>query len=111
MAIQGIESEWFDARPCVVVSRCLGFEACRWNGEMLRDEVVEILQPHVDFVTFCPECEIGLGVPRRPIRLVAPAGSPRNKPIEMPADVTRYWLAPDANGAATAQRLGEAVAA
>ena len=38
---------------------------------------------HVDFVTFCPVCEIGLGVPRRPIRLVAPDGSPRKKPVEM----------------------------
>ena len=78
-----IESEWLDARPRIVVSRCLGFDACRWNAEMIRDEFVESLQSHVDFVTFCPECEIGLGVPRRPIRLVAPDGSPRKEPLEM----------------------------
>ena len=78
-----IEPDWLDARPRIVVSRCLGFDACRWNGEMIRDEFVESLQPHVDFVPFCPECEIGLGVPRRPIRLVAPVGSPRQKPVEM----------------------------
>ena len=78
-----IESEWLDARPRIVVSRCLGFDACRWNGEMIRDAFVESLKPHVDFVTFCPECEVGLGVPRRPIRLVAPDGSPRKEPVEM----------------------------
>ena len=54
-----IESEWLDARPRIVVSRCLGFDACRWNGEMIRDAFVESLKPHVDFVTFCPECETG----------------------------------------------------
>lgn len=78
-----IESEWVDAKPRIIVSRCLGFDACRWNGEMLHDEFVESLRPHVDFVTFCPECEIGLGVPRRPIRLVAPVGSRQKEPVEM----------------------------
>ena len=41
-----IESEWLDARPRIVVSRCLGFDACRWNGEMIRDAFVDSLQPH-----------------------------------------------------------------
>jgi len=77
------EAEWFDAKPRVVVSRCLGFEACRWNGEKLNCEFVESLKPHVDFLTLCPECEIGLGVPRRPVRLVAPADAPRGEPVEM----------------------------
>ncbi|MBN1282214.1 MAG: DUF1722 domain-containing protein [Proteobacteria bacterium] len=59
------------ARPRLFASRCLGFEACRWNGVTIPDRFVESLAPHVDFVTSCPEVEVGLGVPRDPIRIVA----------------------------------------
>lgn len=65
-------------RPNVFASRCLGFEACRWNGVSVPVEYIEHLKPHVFFVTVCPEIEIGLGVPRDPVRIVeAEKGSPR----------------------------------
>ncbi len=54
----------------IVVSRCLGFGVCRWNGAALKCQLVEDLQNEVDFIPVCPECEIGLGMPRPPIRLV-----------------------------------------
>jgi len=38
---------------------------------MIDDEFVESLKPFVDFLTVCPEVEIGLGVPREPIRIVS----------------------------------------
>jgi uncharacterized protein YbgA (DUF1722 family)/uncharacterized protein YbbK (DUF523 family) len=39
------------------------------------DELVRRLLPFVDFVTVCPEVEVGLGIPRDPVRLVRhPAG-------------------------------------
>jgi len=57
-------------KPKVVLSRCLGFEKCRWNGETIPDSFIEQLKPFVDFLTVCPEVKIGLGVPRKPIRLV-----------------------------------------
>lgn len=57
-------------KPTVVVSRCLGFSKCRYNGDVISDSFVEQLQDHVNFITVCPEVEIGLGVPRNPIRLV-----------------------------------------
>ncbi len=57
-------------KPRVVVSRCLGFEACRYDGSVLRDRLVELLESHVEFVDLCPEAEIGLGTPRLPVRLV-----------------------------------------
>jgi uncharacterized protein YbgA (DUF1722 family)/uncharacterized protein YbbK (DUF523 family) len=63
-------------KPRVVVSRCLGFEACRYNGEMLTNRFVHRLGKHVEVVTVCPEMEIGLGVPRDPIRIVG-AGDDR----------------------------------
>ena len=57
-------------KPKVFVSKCLGFDRCRWNGETITDDFVDSLKNFVDFVTVCPEVEIGLGVPRDPIRIV-----------------------------------------
>lgn len=57
-------------RPRVVVSRCLGFAACRYNAQVIHDDFVAQLAPHVEFIEVCPEEEIGLGTPREPIRLV-----------------------------------------
>lgn len=65
------------ARPRVVVSKCLGFEACRWNGDIIDDEFVARLGRHVDYMPVCPEAAIGLGVPRKPIRLVQNSESVR----------------------------------
>ena len=57
-------------KPKVAVSRCLGFAVCRWNGAVIENRMVEHLGKLVDFILVCPECEIGLGVPRQPIRMV-----------------------------------------
>ena len=59
-----------DKKPRIVVSRCLGFDHCRYNGDVIRDDFVEALIPFVEYITVCPEVEIGLGVPRKPIRLI-----------------------------------------
>jgi uncharacterized protein YbgA (DUF1722 family)/uncharacterized protein YbbK (DUF523 family) len=53
-----------------VVSKCLGFEHCRYDGEMIDAPFVDKLKDHVVFCPVCPEVEIGLGVPRKPIRIV-----------------------------------------
>ena len=60
--------------PTIVVSRCLGFCKCRYNGDVLSSDFVESLKPHVNYITVCPEVEIGLGVPRNPVRLVNRSG-------------------------------------
>ena len=57
-------------KPKVVVSRCLGFEICRWNGAAIENSIINDLRQSLDFITVCPECEIGLGVPRQPILMV-----------------------------------------
>ncbi len=57
-------------KPVIVVSRCLGFGVCRWNGAALKYRLVDELKNEVDFIPVCPESEIGLGIPRLPIRLV-----------------------------------------
>jgi uncharacterized protein YbgA (DUF1722 family)/uncharacterized protein YbbK (DUF523 family) len=38
---------------------------------MITSHFVEGLKPFVDFITVCPEVEIGLGTPRKPIRIVS----------------------------------------
>jgi uncharacterized protein YbgA (DUF1722 family)/uncharacterized protein YbbK (DUF523 family) len=58
-------------KPVVVVSKCLGFDACRYNGQVIEDKFLRKLAPHAKFLQVCPEVEIGLGVPRDPIRLVS----------------------------------------
>ncbi|MDP7384455.1 MAG: DUF523 and DUF1722 domain-containing protein, partial [Nitrospinota bacterium] len=58
-------------RPVVVISKCLEFEACRYDGEVIPFPWMNRLKPHVRFVPVCPEVEIGLGIPRGPIRIVS----------------------------------------
>jgi uncharacterized protein YbgA (DUF1722 family)/uncharacterized protein YbbK (DUF523 family) len=64
-------------RPRVVISRCIDFDSCRYNGQVIRASLREELEPHVDFAPICPELEIGLGVPRDPVRLVRGTGGAR----------------------------------
>ena len=58
------------ARPVVVVSKCIEFEPLRWDGRIISSDFVEQLKDYVDFVPVCPEVEIGLGIPREPLRIV-----------------------------------------
>jgi len=57
-------------RPRVIVSRCLEFDRCRWNGDLIESDIVRRMKDHVDFIPVCMEVEIGLGVPRKPVRVV-----------------------------------------
>lgn len=57
-------------KPTVFFSKCLGFDSCRYNGQMITDTFVENLKPYVNIINVCPEMSIGLGVPRNPIRVV-----------------------------------------
>ncbi|NYT06294.1 MAG: DUF1722 domain-containing protein [Methanomicrobiales archaeon] len=65
------------ARPRLLLSRCIEFDRCRWNGDMIASPVVRMLAPEADMVPVCPETEIGLGVPRDPVRLVRAGGDDR----------------------------------
>lgn len=60
----------FKRKPTIVVSKCLGFASCRYNGDIINDPFVQLLKNGVSFIPVCPELEIGLGVPRKPVRLV-----------------------------------------
>jgi uncharacterized protein YbbK (DUF523 family) len=56
-------------RPIVVISRCIDFDSCRYNGQVIRASLREKLEPLIDLRPICPELEIGLGVPRDPVDL------------------------------------------
>jgi uncharacterized protein YbgA (DUF1722 family)/uncharacterized protein YbbK (DUF523 family) len=58
------------ARPKLYSSKCLGFADCWWNGQRKQSDFIDNVTPFVDFVTHCPEVEIGLGVPRQSVRIV-----------------------------------------
>lgn len=64
-------------KPKVVVSKCLEFEACRYSGDVISSEAVKKIAPYVEFIPVCPEVEIGLGTPRKAVRIVKENDEPR----------------------------------
>jgi uncharacterized protein YbbK (DUF523 family) len=80
-------------KPRIVLSKCLGFAACRYNGLMFDCPSVRKLRKYVDFVPVCPELELGLGTPRHPIRILESKG---RRTLFQPAtgrDLTREMTA------------------
>ncbi|GAB1266779.1 hypothetical protein NBRC116493_00320 [Aurantivibrio infirmus] len=63
-------------KPVVGTSACLMGEAVRYDGADKKHALLnEVLAPHLQLQSFCPEVTAGLGIPRPPVRLV---GSPDN---------------------------------
>ncbi|MCK9150959.1 YbgA family protein [Methanobacterium alcaliphilum] len=56
--------------PQLVISKCIEFESCRYNGLKISSQIVKDLKKNANFYPVCPEVGIGLGIPRDPIRLV-----------------------------------------
>ena len=62
----------------VGISSCLLGEEVRYDGGHQKDAYITgVLARHFTWVPVCPELEVGMGVPREPIRLVGDAASPR----------------------------------
>jgi uncharacterized protein YbgA (DUF1722 family)/uncharacterized protein YbbK (DUF523 family) len=82
----------------VVYSRCLGGEAVRYDGAPLHAELIDSLRPYATLVPVCPELEMGLGVPRPPIRLEFAGGSRLVRPedqrdlTDLAAHFKEQWL-------------------
>lgn len=75
-------------KPKVLFSKCLGFDSCRFNGGIISSDVVENLKSYVQAEPACPEVEIGLGVPRKALRLVEKDGETRLIQTETEKDCT-----------------------
>ena len=50
------------------------FDSCRYDGSMIKSRIIQRLKDYADFMPVCPEVEVGLGIPRAPIRLVENEG-------------------------------------
>lgn len=74
----------------VGISSCLLGREVRFDGGHKRDVFINrVLSEYFEFVPFCPEVEIGLGVPRDPIRLERRDGKVRVVGVRQPdLDVT-----------------------
>src|SRR5256712_3236556 len=72
------------------ISACLLGQAVRWDGGHKRDPfLAETLGRFVEWVPVCPEVELGLGVPREPIRLEGDPVAPRLVAATSRRDLTR----------------------
>jgi uncharacterized protein YbgA (DUF1722 family)/uncharacterized protein YbbK (DUF523 family) len=73
----------------VGISSCLLGEEVRYDGGHQKDPYITgVLARHFTWVPVCPEMEVGLGVPREPIRLVGDPGAPRLLGVTSGADHT-----------------------
>lgn len=57
-------------KPNIVISRCIEFCSCRYNAEMIHSSTVNDLKEFVNFITVCPEVDIGMSIPRKSVRIV-----------------------------------------
>ena len=57
-------------KPKIYMSRCFGFDKCRYDGKDFFCEFAEKLKIHAEIIHWCPEIAIGLGCPREKIRVV-----------------------------------------
>ena len=76
-------------KPRIVISKCIEFDTCRYNGQMISSDFVEKLKSFLEFIPVCPEFEIGLGVPRDPIRVISLGGNLRLIQPKTEKDVTK----------------------
>jgi uncharacterized protein YbbK (DUF523 family) len=57
-------------RPILIISACLEFDKVRYDGGSIPSKTIRDFSSYVELIKVCPEFEIGLGVPRDPIRIV-----------------------------------------
>ncbi|NLV26228.1 MAG: DUF523 domain-containing protein [Methanomicrobiales archaeon] len=62
------------AQPLLVISRCIEFDACRYDGSKIPSPLVARIRDYADCIPVCPEVEIGLGIPRSTVRIVKTDG-------------------------------------
>jgi uncharacterized protein YbgA (DUF1722 family)/uncharacterized protein YbbK (DUF523 family) len=73
----------------VGISSCLLGAAVRFDGGHKHDRfLTDLLGRYVEWVPVCPEVEVGMGVPREPVRLVGAPQAPRMLGVQSGADHT-----------------------
>lgn len=56
-------------KPNIIISKCLNFDKCRFNWDIVHDDFLLKLWEFVNFIPVCPEVAIWLSIPRLPLRL------------------------------------------
>jgi uncharacterized protein YbbK (DUF523 family) len=81
---------WLEREPIRLgVSSCLLGAEVRYDGGHKHDRyLTDVVGKWFEWVPVCPEVELGLGVPRPPIRLVHGGGNPRLVEVESGEDLT-----------------------
>ena len=57
-------------KPKIIISKCLEFDACRYDGQLINNKYIKSLKEYIEFIPVCPEVEIGMGIPRDPIKII-----------------------------------------
>ena len=65
------------SKPKILISKCLEFSACRYDGKIIKNNIIGSIIPWFECIPVCPEVEIGLGIPRDPVDIIIE----NNKPI------------------------------
>jgi uncharacterized protein YbgA (DUF1722 family)/uncharacterized protein YbbK (DUF523 family) len=107
----GARPLWLDDAPIRVgVSTCLLGESVRWDGGHKRDRyLTDVLAPYFEWVPVCPEVEVGMTIPRPPVRLVREGAEARLVEPKSGADWTpsmRRWAAQRLRGLAALELCG-----
>ena len=74
-------------KPKIIISKCLEHDACRFDGQLINNKYIKKLKKFIEFSTVCPEVEIGMGIPRKPIRII----HDNNKTILKQSDTGIDW--------------------
>ena len=103
---EATENELLLEKIRVGVSSCLLGQEVRFDGGHKRDNYLTgTLSGYFDFIPFCPEAAVGLGIPRQPIRLVRRGEEIRAVGVRTPELDPTDQLAAFAER--TARQLGE----
>ena len=57
-------------KPIIVISKCLGFDNCKYDGSIENNEFIEKLKKYVKVIPICPEIECGLQIHHSKLRIV-----------------------------------------
>ena len=57
-------------KPKIIISKCLEFDACRYDGQLINNKNIKKLKDYISFIPICPEVEIGMGTPRESVKII-----------------------------------------
>lgn len=83
-----------ESRIRIGISSCLLGESVRYDSGHKRDAYInDVLAKHFEYIPYCPEVAIGMGIPRPPIRLVGDPAKPRAVGVKVEGiDVTEQLI-------------------